>query len=67
MSLWMLYGLGALYIAGPSLAIAAVGAVTRTTVSVVSRAVSGLWNAGDTAALKPRAAVSPLSTVTILH
>jgi hypothetical protein len=54
MSLWML-------------AIAAVGAVTRTTVSVVSRAVSGLWNAGDTAALKPRAAVSPLSTVTILH
>jgi hypothetical protein len=67
MSLWMLYGLGVLYIAGPSLAIAAAGAATRTTVSIVTRAVTGLWGGGSPAPKAARVVHSTLSSVTILH
>jgi hypothetical protein len=74
MGLWMLYGLGALYIAGPSVAIALAGAVTRTTASVVTRAVSRMWGGGGGGGDAERAVPgtrsrggAALSTVTILH
>jgi hypothetical protein len=74
MGLWMLYGLGVLYIAGPSVAIALAGAVTRTTASVVTRAASRMWNGGGGGGDAERAVpgtrspgATALSTVTIVH